>query len=194
MNEDKKKYTLVTLDENIEREPVYYYSREHRLSRASAAVRDLNDSKSGKMSMAKRLFGSRSNAMLFIMIIITFVMLNFVSKYTQAKTSVKLGGNTVELAIQREEGMPILDIIKQRAKTGNAFMGEVEIAVSPIKVKSKSNLEEGETPPVFFHRIYFTQADYDNFQISLPFDIDENEFILLLKTTDEHKSVKLKTK
>jgi len=194
MNEDKEKYTLVTLDENIEREPVYYYSREHRLSRASAAVRDLNESKSGKMSLAKRLFGSRSNAMLFIMIIITFVMLNFVSRYTQASTGVKLGGNTVKLTIQKEEETPILDIVKQRAKTDNVFVGEVEIAVSPVKVKSKSNLNEGETPPFFYHRIYFTQADNERFQISLPFDIDESEFILLLKTADEQKSAKLNAK
>jgi len=182
---NKQQYNPVSLDENIEREPVYYYSREHRLSRASAAVRELNDSTSGKMSLTKRLFGTRSNAMLFIMIIIIFVMLNFVSKYTQTNTGVNLGGNTVKLTIQKEEELSILDIVKQRAKTGNAFMGEVEIAVSPVKNKS-------ETPLVFFHRIIFSPADNESFQILLPFN--ENEFILLLKTADEQKSVKLNAK
>ena len=191
---NEKRYSLASLDENIEREPVYYYSREHRLSRASSAVRDLYDSKSVKMGVAKRLFGNRSNAMIFIMVIITFAMLNFLSRYTQAKTSVKLGGNTVTMAILKYEDAQILEIVKQGPRTGVAYSGEIEIAMSPAKVKPESKLNEGETPPVFFHSVYFTQAGYDSFQISLPFDINENEFILLLKTADEQKSVKLRAK
>jgi len=187
MSEEKKKYTLVIPDENIEKEPVFYYSREHRLSRASPRVRELNDSKFGKMSVSKRLFGNRGNVMTFIMIIISCLMLSFVSKYMQVKTDVKLGGNTVTMTILKEENTLIMDIAKQGPKTGAAYSGEVDIAVSPLKVK-------GETPPVFYHRIYFSQAAYDNFQISLPFDIDESEFILLLGTVDEQKSVKLRAK
>jgi len=185
---NEKRYILTSLDENIEREPEYYYSRERRLSRASSAVRELYDSKSGKISVVKRLFGNRNNAMLFIMIIITFAILNFVSKNTKTNTAVKLGGNTVTIAILREEETLILDITKQSPKTGAAYTGEVEIAVSPAKVN------KSETPPVFFHRVYFTTAGYDSFLISLPFDVSENEFILLLKTADEQKSVKLGAK
>ena len=194
MNEDKKKYTLVSPDENIESEPKFYYSREHRLERASPRVRELNDSKFGKMSVAKRLFGSRGNIMTFVLVIITCLMLSFVSRYSQAKTNVKLGGNTVALAILKEEEILILEITKQGPKTGVANAGEVEIAMSPVKAKSESKLNEGETPPVFYHRIYFAQAGYENFQISLPFDINENDFILLLKTANEQKSVRLRAK
>jgi len=190
MNEDKKNYTLITLDENIEREPVYYYSRDHRLSRASSIVRDLNDGKLGKKSVVKNLFGSRGNVMTFILIIITSVMLSFVSKYSRTLTDVKLGGNTVKLSIQKDEETLNLDIIKQGPKTGNAYSGEVEIAVSPVIPK----LNEGETSSLFFDRIYFTRAGYENFQVLLPFDFDKNEFILLLKTSDEQKSVKLRAK
>jgi len=191
---NEKRYSLASLDDNIEREPVFYYSREHRLSRASSAVKALYDGKAGKIGVAKRLFGNRSNAMLFIMIIISFTMLNFVSKYARAKISVKLGGNTVELAILKEEDALILDIAKQGPKTGVAYSGEVEITVSPAKVKSESKLNESETPPVFFHSVYFSHTGYDSFLISLPFDINENEFILLLKTANEQKSVKLRAK
>jgi len=189
-----KRYSPVSLDDNIERVPVYYYSREHRLSRASSAVRELNDSKSGKMSVVKRLFGTRGNVMTFILIIISCLMISFVSKYSRAMTNVKLGGNTVTMAILNEEEAQILDIVKQGPKTGVAYSGEVEIAVSPAKVKSESKLNENEIPPVFFHRVYFTRAGYESFQISLPFDIDKNDFILLLKTADEQKSVKLRAK
>jgi len=191
MNEDKKKYTPASLDENIEKEPVFYYSREHRLERASPRVRELNSDEFGKMSVTKRLFGSRGNMTTFIMIIIACLMLSFVSKYSQAKTNVKLGGNTVTMAILKEEEFLILEITRQGPKTGIANAGEVEIAVSPTNVKSKA---KGETPPVFYHRVYFSQTGYENFQISLPFDIDDNEFILLLGTADEQKSVKLKAK
>jgi hypothetical protein len=191
VNEDKKKYTLVSLDENIEQEPVFYYSREHRLERASPRVRELNSGEFGKMSAAKRIFGSRGNVMTFVLIIISCLMLSFVSKYSRTGTNTKLGGNTVTMAILKEENALIMDITKQGPKTGVAYAGEVEIAVSPTKVKSQV---EGETPPVFYHRVYFAQAGYENFQIALPFDIDENEFILLLKMADEQKSVKLRAK
>jgi hypothetical protein len=198
MNEDKKKYTLASLDENIEKEPVFYYSREHRLERASPRVRELNSSEFGKMTVTKRLFGSRGNVTTFIMIIIACLMISFFSKYSQAITNVKLGGNTVTIAIIKEEEALILDITKQGPKTGAAYAGEVDIAVSPIKVKTKvkseSKLNEGETPPVFYHRVYFAQAGYESFQISLPFDSNENEFLLLLGTADEQKSVKLRAK
>jgi hypothetical protein len=190
--DNEKRYSLAGLDENIEKEPVYYYSREHRLSRASSAVRELNDSKFGKMNMAKRFFGNRGNVMTFIMIIISCLMLNFFSRNTQANTTVKLGGNAVTMAILNDEDVLILDIAKQGPKAGVAYTGEVEIAVSPAKEKSEPKLTESETPPVFLHRVYFTTSGYDSFQISLPFDA--NEFILLLKTADEQKSVKLKAK
>jgi len=182
---NEKRYSLASLDDNIEREPEYYYSRERRLSRASSAVRDLYDSKSGKISVAKRIFGARGNVMTFVLIIITCLMLGFVSRYTQANTAVKLGGNTVTMAILKEEDAQILDITKQGSKTGVAYLGDVEIAVSPAKVN------KSETPPVFFHRVYFTTAGYESFQIALPFDIDKDGFILLLKTADEQKSVRL---
>jgi hypothetical protein len=185
---NKQRYSLISLDENIEREPEYYYSREHRLARASSAVQDLNDNKPAKKSFVKNLFGSRGNAVLFIMIIISCFMLSFVSRYTQSKADLNLGGNAVKLSIQMEEGMPILGIIKQNAKTGKPFIGEVEIAVSPVL----PNLNKGETPPLFFHRIIFSHAENESFQILLPFD--ENEFILLLKTPGEQKSVKLRAK
>jgi hypothetical protein len=187
---NEKRYNLASLDENIEREPVYYYSREHRLSRASSAVRDLYDSKSGKISVAKRVFGNRGNIMTFVLIIISCLMISFVSKYSRAMSDVKIGGNTVTMAILKEEDTLILDITKQGPKKGVAYSGEVEITVSPVV----SNLSEGETPTLFFHRVYFTQTGYERFQISLPFDIDKNEFILLLKTADELKSVKLRAK
>jgi len=178
------------MDENIEREPVFYYSREHRLSRASPRVRELNDSKFGKMSVAKRLFGSRGNVMTFALIVISCIMISFFSRYSQLKTNVKLGGNTVVMTILKEKETLIMDIAKQGPKTGVAYAGDVEIAVSPVM----SKLNQGETPPVFYHRVYFSQAGYETFQISLPFDIDESVFILLLVTADEQKSVKLRTK
>jgi len=190
----EKRYSLASLDENIEREPVYYYSREHRLSRASSAVRDLYDNKSGKMSLAKRLFGSRGNVMTFVMIIISCIMISFFSKYTQANTTVKLGGNTVTMAIQKEEDVRILEIIKQDPKAGVYYSGVVEIAMSPVAEKSGSKPVEGEASPVFIHRVYFTTAGYESFLVSLPFDTNVNDFILLLKTADEQKSVKIKAK
>jgi hypothetical protein len=188
----KTRYNPVSLDENIEMEPEFYYSREHRLDRASAAVRELYEDKPAKKSLTKNLFGNRGNVMIFIMIITTCLTLSFAARYSRAKTTVKLGGNTVKITIQKEEEALILDIIKQSPASGVFYSGEVEIAVSPVM----SKLNEGETPPLFFHRVTFYKTGYESFQILLPFDInvDGNNFLLLLRTSEEQKSVKLSAK
>jgi hypothetical protein len=100
----------------------------------------------------------------------------------------KLGGNTVKMTIQKEEEILVLDIIKQNPETAKAYSGEVEITVSPVV----SNLSEGEMPPIFFHRVVFNPVACENYQISLPFD--EKDFLILLRTSDEYKSVKLSAK
>jgi hypothetical protein len=94
------------------------------------------------------------------------------------------------MTMLKEEEMLILDIIKQSPETGKAYTGDVEIAVSPVM----SKLQEGETPPLFFHRVTFNPAGYEDFQILLPFSIDGKGFLVLLRTSEEQKSIKLSAK
>jgi hypothetical protein len=119
-------------------------------------------------------------------------MLTFVSKYSQASANLKLGGNTVKMAILKEEEALILDIVKQSPASGVFYSGEVEIAVSPVM----SKLSEEETPPIFLHRVAFYSAGYESFQISLPFAViaGKNDFLVLLKTPEEQKTLKLSAK
>lgn len=174
-------------DKNPERDPVYYYSREHRLNRASPAVRALNDGKPIKPSLKRTLFGSRGNIMVFASIVAICFMLNMVSRISNRDSGVKLGGNTVALTILREEGIAVLTIIKNVPKGGEAYTGEVDIAVSPVMPKSKA-----EEIPVFSHRIFFNPVDAETFSVALPFE--KNDFVALLSTGDERKSIKLKAR
>jgi hypothetical protein len=68
-------------DDGIEKDLVFYYSREHRMSRAPASVRALNDDNYGKASLGKRLFGSKGNILIFMSIIVICGMYNISSHF-----------------------------------------------------------------------------------------------------------------
>ena len=173
-------------EDNVEKDPVFYYSREHRLSRASPVVRALNDGKFIKPSLSRRLFANKGNMMVFIAIVLVTVF-GLASRFSGKEPEMKLGGNTIAVTIIREEGILILRMIKNLPKSGEAYMGEVDIAVSPVMSK-----QEDEIPPVFFHRVSFRPIDSEAFSISLPFE--KNDFIVLLSINGEQKSMRIKVK
>ena len=172
--------------DDVERDLVFYYSREHRLSRASPAVRALNDGKPVRPSLSKRLFATKGNMMVFIAIALVTAF-GFASRFAGRTPGVKLGGNTIALTILREEGILILQMVKSLPKSGEAYIGEVDIAVSPVMSKSKE-----EIPKAFFHRVSFRPVESEAFSVSLPFE--ENDLIVLLSINGEQKSIRIKVK
>lgn len=180
----------VKTGENVYTDPVYYYSRERRLSRASGAVRELNDGMPIKPGLSRGLFGTRGNVILFLTIILLCGMLGLASRFSGKEKGVKLGGNTVALAMVREGESLFLGIVKNAPKSGEAYIGAVDLAVSPVLPKTKEG-EAREDIPVFTHRIYFNPVDSETFHIALPFG--GNDFFAVLITGDEQKSVRLGT-
>jgi hypothetical protein len=120
--------------------------------------------------------------------IICGILFGTTSRFSGKDRGIKLGGNTLTVKIFREDGIPILSIVKNSPKTGEVYLGAVDIAVSPVMPKTKDT-EPVETPPVFTHRIYFNPVDSESFMISLPFT--ESGFYVILKTGDEQKVIKL---
>jgi hypothetical protein len=177
--------------DDIDRDPVFYYSREHRLSRASAEVRALNEGKPLRPGLSKTLFATRANTLVFITLVIVIVFglgTRFAGRGKEK--NIKLGGNTLSLAVFTVEETRILEIVKNAPKSGEVYIGEVDIAVSPVMPKPKDG-EAKEPPAMFTHRVFFHPSDSEAFHVSLPFD--GNDFFVILKSPGEQKSMRLNT-
>jgi len=175
-------------DGEAERDPVFYYSREHRLSRASKTVRALNEGENVRPSL-RTLFGAKGNIFILMSILVICVMFGITSRLSSSGSSVKLGANTLNLNIIREEEVLALSILKTAPKSGEFYIGAVDIAVSPVL----PNAGEGETQretPRFSHRVFFNPTETEPFFMSLPFDGDD--FYVFLSTDDEQKVVRIK--
>ena len=176
-------------DDKIQQDPVFYYSREHRLNRASQAVRELNEENTVKPGLTKTLFATKGNLFIFASILLICAMFGLASRVSRTDKSITLGGNTLEIGIRNEEGILILGIMKKAPESGESYSGPVDIAVSPVPVKQNDG-EKQEAPPVFAHRIYFYPVDSETNRISLPFE--GNDFLIIIRTDNELKSVQLK--
>jgi len=173
----------------LDRDLVFYYSRERRLSRAPAAVQELNSGTVPKIKITNRLFGNRINLMLFIAILLICAVFGLSTQMTGTGRSAKLGRNTLTVGIMNEEGILMLDLEKKAPKGGGGYTGEVDIAVSPVMEKPREG-ETRELPEMFTHRIILTEKDNEFYRISIPFD--GNDFLVLLRIDNDQKALKLK--
>ena len=187
MSDDEKKIEV----DGVEKDIVFHYSREHRLSRAPAEVRAIYDENSNRASLSKKLFGSKGNVLILISIILMCLMYGISSRTGNSRrNSVTLGGNTVELSVFREGEAIGLKILKTVPKSGEFYIGAVDIAVSPVVPQSGEGEMTEELPPVFSHRFFFNLADSESFMISLPFEGDS--FYVFLSTEYEQKVVRVR--
>ena len=176
-------------DDNIERDITYYYSREHRLSRASEEVRAMNDGKTMRPSLTRTLLATKGHKLVFFTIVLFFAVSALVSRFTSRgnDVGVKLGGNTVALTLVAEGGVLVLGIVKEVPKTGEFYLGAVDLAVSPVATRQN----EGEARAgVFSHRIFFNPLETEVFHVVLPFE--GADFIVVLQTNEEMKSLRLR--
>ena len=175
-------------DGEVERDPVFYYSREHRLDRASRTVRALYED--NRRSLINTLFGSKSNVLIIMSILIICAMFGISSLLSPSErgSGVKLGANSLNLTVIREEETLGLRIIKTAPKSGEFYIGAVDIAVSPVIAK----LQEGEEPQIFSHRVFFNPTETESFFVSLPFD--GSGFYVFLSTDYEQKVVRVNSR
>ena len=171
-------------ENEIKREPVNHYSRERRLSRASPMVRAMNEEGTpARRGLARILFGSTSNALLFGCIIMICVVIFLYSRPSQRPPGLVLGGNTLALAVEQEEGINILSIIKTAPGSGEVYLGPVEITVSPALQGA------AEAPPAYNHWLTFNPADSEFFLVVLPFD--DSAFFVRFRAGDYQLSARV---
>ena len=171
---------------------VFYYSRERRLSKASPEVQQMNEDPQGgskRHGIFRSLFSTRSNGMIMICIILIVVMILISLRHTSARQDLTLGGNTLHLLAINEGEESLLAIIKEKPSRGSAYMGAVEVTVSPVAASQEgaSNLD---LPPVMSQRIIFGSSANEGFQILFPFTAAE--IFVTFRTSDEQKSFRLK--
>ena len=175
-------------DSSAQKETVFYYNRERRLKNASPAVQALNNDQYGSLTLRKILLGNRGNLMLLVGIVVISIfglVINFINREPSPASSITLGGNNLALAIFRVDAVLILSITKNAPESGEVFIGEVDIAVSPAQIG------EGEEPQIFSHRVFFRPAASEIFHVSLPFD--GNDFFTVLRAGEEQRSIRLRT-
>ena len=162
------------------RDPVFYYSRERRLQRASQAVRDMHEAKKRRGLLS--LFGSKGNIMIFACLVLIITM-SVLGRYIITRNQgITLGRNALSLAITHEGEHMVLGLLKKAPASGEFYIGGVDIIVS----FTESETQEGET---FFHQIYFNPLESETFIIPLPFV--ENDFFVILRIPDEQKAIRL---
>jgi hypothetical protein len=147
-----------------DRDIIYYYSREHRLDKASKAVRDFNEGSAGRQGFIKTFVKNKGNVLVLFTIVMISVMImiyNFTSG--SAETSLTLGNNSVTISIVEEESVLVLSIVKTVPGGKDVYTGAIDIAVSPV-------LPEGEGIPALIHRIFFSLNTPETYYIVLPFE------------------------
>jgi hypothetical protein len=169
-------------------EVVFYYSREHRLNRASPAVKALYDDAPGP-GVIKSLAGRRSNLFLLVAILMVCVMFVLASRIPGNEKGVALGGNTVSSVITRnDKGKLSISIQKTGASSDGAYTGAVAVVVSPMISKQ----DKGKTPEIYTDKFFFTPAEKENYLFELPFE--GKDFLVILQTENERKGLRIKVK
>jgi hypothetical protein len=174
-----------TFDPNPRREEdlVFYYSREHRLERASESVRQLNTpAKSGKRGFFSGILANKSQGFLLISIMVMSVMIMLVSIFTRGDSAV-FGGNRVEFSALRFQGATYLALKKTARKS--PYTGTVNLAVSPSG-------EAGEDIPIVTHTIFFSLVEEEEYRLRLPFE--SGELLILAERPGELKKFTVKVK
>ena len=169
-------------NENIEGvEIVKHYNREHRLEKATTAVRNLYEEQPRRrFGFLHTLIGTKPNAMLFGTIIFLCVMMLMLSIFGFTGDSRELDGNILSVNGKKYEGTILIEVKKTPRKDKiarhiQAYTGPVEIAVFPAAKKGLAQSQQ--TADVFFHKIFFTNDQEEHYLFTVPFEQSELGFI-----------------
>ena len=178
-------YKLSNENENVDGELTFYYNRERRLEKAPQAVKDLYDEnkKNSQSGFIKVLIADKPRAMVFFTILIMTGVILILSLLNKTDSSYSLDGNKLEISGIKYEGMTILAIRKIRKNTETAYSGVIDIAVSPVA-------QEGEKLSVFYHRVFFSMENEEDYRFTVPFDSPE----LLMVIQTEKNTLKIRYK
>ncbi|MDR2730039.1 MAG: hypothetical protein LBB81_03975 [Treponema sp.] len=164
---------------------IFHYSRERRLAKAPQAVKDLYvEHKFNRFNLLKPLVTGKPHATLFFTIVLLCAVILVFSITGYFDTSYTLEGNRIAVKGTSYDGTVIMLVRKTAGKKSVSYTGAVDIAVSPA-IKS-----EDEDYPVFYHKVFFSQEDEEEYRFVLPFD--SQELVVVMQT--EKSTLKFKMK
>ena len=183
-----EKYKLSKGDSIVdpkEEDLVFYYNREHRLAKAPQSVRDLYTApKKHRFNLFRPLVADKSRAILFFTIIIICVFIIVLSILGFFDSAYMLEGNKIEVRETVYDGTTIVDLSK-KVKSKEAYSGTIDIVVTaPVK--------PGEETPIFYHRVFFTLTQEEDYRFVVPFS--SPELLMLVQTEKSVLKLILKPK
>ena len=162
-------------------EIVHHYSRERRLEKAPKAVQALYEEQPRRrFGLFHSLLGTKPNAMLFGTIVFLCVLMFMLSIFGFTGDSRELDGYVLSVKGKKYEGAALIDVRKTPRKDKFArrlqpYTGPVEIAVFP---SAKKGAEQSQQPTdVFFHKIFFTNDQEEQYLFTVPFEQNELGFV-----------------
>jgi hypothetical protein len=191
-------------ESELDRDLVFYYSREHRLARAPQSVRDLYDtSPASKPGVVKALTGgTRSGIFLLVTIVIVCVFLAVLSRGLRETSGTKLGGNVLTVSAlkfpsrvteDRRDGGTGAETaasaavtyiaVTKKAGPGKVYTGPVDIAVSIYQ-------KEGTEMPIATHKVFFTLEAEEDFRFQVPFE--GQELLMVFRAEEELVTLRIK--
>jgi hypothetical protein len=161
-------------------EIVHHYSRERRLQKAPQAVRAMYEEQPRRRGLFRALIGNKPNAMLFGTIIFLCVVMIMLSLFGFTGDSRELDGYVLSVKGKKYEGTVLVEVRKTPRKDKFArhiqpYTGPVEIAVFPAAKKGKE--QNQQITEVFFHKIFFTNDQEEQYFFTVPFDQSELGFV-----------------
>ena len=173
-------------------EIVYHYNRERRLEKAPQSVRDLyEETPRRRFGLFGSLVNTRPKAMMFFSIVIACLMIVAISYLNLASDTYDFDGNRLAVQAIIYEDTIIVALKKTIRKDALARMarpynGAVSIAVAPA-LKAGQVMQSED---VFYHRIFFTTEQQENYRFALPFNA--GELLLVLQTEKKTLNVRIK--
>ncbi|MDR2534646.1 MAG: hypothetical protein LBD29_01275 [Treponema sp.] len=179
---------------SLDRELVFYYSRERRLAKASPKLRAFIEGCPQKRPpVLGGLTATKAHTVLLIMIIVLSLFISIasiVSGGNKEKNAVKLEGNSIYLSAQPIEETSYLTIRKVVRNDEAIYTGPVDVAIS---LEAAKNGSASENLPIETHRIFFTSKPEEEFGLSIPFR--GSVLVVIMQTeNDNQKIFKVKLK
>jgi hypothetical protein len=151
-------------------EPLFYYSRDRRLSKAPPGVQALyKEDRKPKFNLFRPLLSSRPNAILFGTMVALVLITVAINISTRGQGARDYYGNRVSVSAARYGGVTVVNLKKNRRDDGAAYTGPLDIAVFPGEdADSPSGPDAG--PAMYPYRLTFSSRASEEFSFSIPFE------------------------
>jgi hypothetical protein len=179
-------YRLSNENANIE-EITFYYDRERRLEKAPQAVRDLyKEEPPRRFGFFQSLVGSKPRAILFFTIIVLCAMIFILSSLDYFGSTYNLDGNRLSIQAISYEGTILVALKKTAQKNALSLLNPGYTGAVNIVVLPADNIQPENA---FYHRVFFTHEETENYRFAVPFETDE--LLLIIQTEKRTLNVRI---